>query len=109
MKWFVDGNQVVVTKDGFIDLQTSRAIFIPADSEQGQIIQKQGLHWLPFSDLVALRDVLEGDYSTRGGNKMNWWQLIGLIVGGPIVLVTLFRLYFRFCDWVCRILGFPQA
>ena len=32
MKWFLDGDQVVVTHDDFIDLQESPAVFIPTDS-----------------------------------------------------------------------------
>jgi len=59
MKWFVDGDQVVVTKDDFVNLQESPTVFIRKDSEQGKIIQTSGVRGLPFSDLLFIKDILD--------------------------------------------------
>ena len=69
MKWFKDGDQVVVTKDDFVDLQESPAVFVPADSQAGQTIQRLGIRYLPLGDLVAIRYRLEdggGDFYGAG-------------------------------------------
>ena len=39
VKHFIDGDQVVVTKDDFIDLQESPVVFVPCKSETGQAIR----------------------------------------------------------------------
>ncbi len=55
MKWFIDGDQVVVTHDDFIDLQESPAVFVPANCEIGETIRSMGLTWLPIGDLRSLK------------------------------------------------------
>ena len=65
MKWFKDGDQVAITKDDFVDLQESPAVFVPADSQAGQTIQWLGVRHLPLNELIAIRDQLEdggGDF-----------------------------------------------
>ena len=54
MKTFIDGDQVVVTKDDFVDLQESPAVFIPRDSENGRTIEEGGILALP---LGVLKDI----------------------------------------------------
>ena len=69
MKWFKDGDQVAITKDDFVDLQESPAVFVPADSQAGQTIQRLGIRYLPLNELVAIRDQLEdggGDFYGDG-------------------------------------------
>lgn len=58
----VDGDQVVVTKDDFVNLQESPTVFVRGDSEQGKIIQASGVRGLPFSDLLFIKHILD-----RGG------------------------------------------
>lgn len=48
MKMFVDGDQVVVTRDNFINLQESPAVFFDKDSEEGKTIIEGGIGNLPF-------------------------------------------------------------
>ena len=59
MKWFIDGDQVVITHDDFVDLQESPAVFVPANSEVGETIRNSGLVWLPIGDLLALQHQLD--------------------------------------------------
>ena len=59
MKWFIDGDQVVITHDDFVNLQESPAVFVPANSEIGTTINDAGLKYLPFGDLIALRQRLD--------------------------------------------------
>ena len=59
MKWFIDGDQVVVTKDDFVDLQESPAVFIRKDSPQGSAIQASGVRGLPFSDRLFVEHILD--------------------------------------------------
>ena len=67
MKWFIDGDQVVVTHDDFVDLQESPAVFVPADSEAGRTIMNSGLRWLPICDLGSLKDELDQATLTKCG------------------------------------------
>ena len=59
MKYFIDGDQVVITHNDFVDLQESPAVFVPANSEIGTTIRNHGLTWLPFGDLITLQHQLE--------------------------------------------------
>ena len=59
MKWFIDGDQACVTNDDFVDLQTSPAVFLDADSEDGRTIQADGLAYLAVGRLRGLRDELD--------------------------------------------------
>jgi hypothetical protein len=55
MKYFIDGDQVVVTRDDFVDLQESPAVFVPVDSPMGQeILSVKQLIDLPLGDLREL-------------------------------------------------------
>ena len=70
MRFFRDGDQVVVTKDDFVDLQESPAVFVPADSEAGQIIESAGIRFLPVGDLVTIHNLLReggGEFNQPGG------------------------------------------
>jgi hypothetical protein len=62
MKHYIDGDQVVVTKDDFIDLQASPAVFILAESETGKTIVAEGVIGLPLVDLISIKSLLD-----RGG------------------------------------------
>ena len=64
MKWFKDGDQVVVTKDDFVDLQESPAVFIPAASEAGQAIQRNGILGLALGDLAQVQELLKAGGGT---------------------------------------------
>jgi hypothetical protein len=59
MKWFEDGDQVVVTKDDFVDLQESPAVFINGTSDAAAAIRIGGLLALPMGDLLAVRNMLK--------------------------------------------------
>jgi hypothetical protein len=66
MKWKVDGDQIMVTKDDFENLQESPAVFVPTASGAGQRIQQHGVLGLSINDLVAINDLLNsggGDFS----------------------------------------------
>ena len=54
MKTFIDGDQMCVVKDDFVDLQESPAVFIPRDSDDGRAIEEGGVLALP---LGVLRDI----------------------------------------------------
>ena len=59
MKYFIDGDQVVITHNDFVDLQESPAVFVPANGEIGTTVRENGLMWLPFGDLIALKHQLD--------------------------------------------------
>lgn len=60
MKYFVDGDQLVITKDDFVNLQESPALFYPLESEIAKIILEVGrVVALPLSDLVRIRAELD--------------------------------------------------
>jgi len=70
MKWTIDGDQIMVTKDNFENLQESPAVFIPIGSETGQRIQQHGILGLSVDDLVAINDLLNsggGDFGPFNG------------------------------------------
>jgi len=61
MKHFLDGDQLCVTYDNFINLQESPSVFIPLDSEIAQTIISHGFLALPVGDLIGLRHKLTQD------------------------------------------------
>jgi len=38
IQWFIDGNQIVIVEDDFINLQESPAVFVPVDSTPGNLL-----------------------------------------------------------------------
>jgi len=54
MKHTIDGNQVCVTRDDFVDLQHSPAVFVPLKSGTGRTIVEHGFGWLSVGELEAL-------------------------------------------------------
>ena len=54
MKHFVDGNQLVITRDDFVDLEESPALFFPLTTHVAETVLKGGLLSLP---LEVLRDI----------------------------------------------------
>jgi len=59
VKHFIDGDQLVITKDDFVDLQESPAIFYPLDSDIAKTILKEGkIRDLPLGDLMLVRNSL---------------------------------------------------
>ena len=69
MKWSVDGDQICITMDDFVNLQESPAVFIPRDSENGRAIELGGIGKLPIGDLIDIRNRLTGDRIFRGNAK----------------------------------------
>ena len=63
MKWSVDGDQICVTKDNFVNLQESPAVFIPRDSEAGRAIESGGIGDLTDHEYNIIRGMLH----TGGG------------------------------------------
>lgn len=59
MKHFIDGDQVAVTLDDFVDLHDSPALFFPRSSKTGRTIEKDGILGLPFGELRAIKQDLE--------------------------------------------------
>jgi len=72
MKWFKDGDQIAITNDDFVDLQTSPAVFTDADNDVGKAIQNGGIRAMPFGALFAVRDLLK-----TGGGELVWTPIIG--------------------------------
>ena len=64
MKTFIDGDQVVVTKDDFVNLMESPAVFIPRDSDDGRTIEKGGVLDLPLGVLRSIRRQLDAQAVT---------------------------------------------
>ena len=65
MKYFIDGDQVVITKDDFINLQESPAVFLDFQSEVAQTVVDNGVKNLPLGDLQAIKKLLDsggGEY-----------------------------------------------
>jgi hypothetical protein len=59
VKAFADGNMLCITKDDFVNLQESPAVFIPLNCENARIIQRSGFHGLAIEDLIFIRNELE--------------------------------------------------
>lgn len=69
MKWFQDGNQVVIVRDDFVDLQQSAAFFVPAACKEGQTIVQRGLRALPLGRLLDIRQELDRQTLAHTGCK----------------------------------------
>ena len=81
MKHFVDGDQLVITKDDFVDFQESPAVFHPLESEIAKTVLKAGsVIALPVGDLVCICDLLnEGQVEAiRRFNRM--LQAVGAVI-----------------------------
>ena len=63
MKFYIDGDQTVITKDDFENLQESPAVFISDKDVASRIIRQQGILYLPVGDLQDINDML----NTGGG------------------------------------------
>lgn len=65
MKYYVDGDALCITRDDFVDLQSSPAVFIEAESKMAQTIIAKGLRGLTFGELASiegqLKDVTTND------------------------------------------------
>ena len=63
MKAFIDGDQLMIVRDGFVDLQTSKAVFIPLHKEIIKMLQE-----LEAMDPVQAGDnpiIITVDYNTK--------------------------------------------
>jgi len=69
MRWFIDGDQICVTRDDFIDLQESPAVFVPHDSEVGRAIENGGIRNMALGDLCAVRNLLRDGGGEYGREK----------------------------------------
>ena len=60
MKFFTDGDQLVITRDDFVDLQESPAVFYPLESEVAKTVLGAGtIIALPVGDLRYIYDLLD--------------------------------------------------
>lgn len=66
MKHFVDGDQLVITKDNFVNLQESSAVFYPLTSDTAQTVIKDGVWGLPLATLARIRSYLDHPVPHRG-------------------------------------------
>ena len=51
MKYSIDGDQICITKDDFINLQESPAVFYPVDGDIAKTVLKDGIPGLPIGEL----------------------------------------------------------
>jgi hypothetical protein len=59
MKFFKDGDQLVITKDDFVDLQESPVVFYPLESEVAKtVLEADTVIALPLGDLAHIVDEL---------------------------------------------------
>ena len=58
MKYFIDGDRMVITKDQFIDLQESPAVFIPLDSPDARALQRGGILELSVRNMACYHYLL---------------------------------------------------
>ena len=62
MKFSVDGDQICVTKDDFVNLQESPAVFYPLEGDIAKILLKDGILGLPIGMLCKVtRDLKIAD------------------------------------------------
>ena len=59
MKHFIDGNQLCIINDDFVDLQESPAVFYPLVSETAQTVLADGIRELPVGDLMSIHNNLK--------------------------------------------------
>lgn len=68
MKYSVDGNRLCVTRDDFVNLQESPAVFIPLDDPVAKtILKNESIRSISLYDLVRIKALLEtgGGYYPR--------------------------------------------
>jgi hypothetical protein len=58
MKFFVDGDQLCVVPDDFVNLQESPAVFVPLGSPTAKTIQEDGVRGLPVGELRRIYESL---------------------------------------------------
>lgn len=63
MKYFQDGDQLCITRDDFVDLQESPAVFIPIDGDVARQILSGGILSISICDLRQLQDELSFDFN----------------------------------------------
>lgn len=81
MKHFVDGDQLVITKDDFVDFQESPALFYPLEGEIAKTVLKAGTPIaLPVGDLMRIWDSLNREQveAVRRFNRM--LQAVGAVI-----------------------------
>ena len=61
MKYFEDGDQLVITRDDFVNLQESPAVFFKLDSEVAKTVLRSGIRGLPIGDLRSINAALNKD------------------------------------------------
>lgn len=71
MKHFIDGDQLVITKDNFVNLQESPAVFFPLASKIAQTVQNGGVRALPVGDLAYICLTL----TTLGKRSPRAWEM----------------------------------
>ena len=72
MKHFIDGDQLVIVKDNFVNLQESPAVFFPLESGIARTVLEAGtVIALPVGDLMHVRDLLEMSEPAAT------WELLG--------------------------------
>ena len=54
MKWYIDGDQLAITTDYFVNLQESPAVFIPLDSQRACDLQEKGIFALGYLAVTTL-------------------------------------------------------
>lgn len=59
MKHFIDGDQLCITEDDFVNLQESPALFYPLTSEVAQTVLAAGIRGLPVGDLMSIHSRLK--------------------------------------------------
>lgn len=64
MKYSIDGDQLCITKDDFVDLQESPAVFYPLTSEIAQTVLADGIRGLPVGDLMSIHNRLKQEGQT---------------------------------------------
>lgn len=97
MKYFIDGDQLVITRDDFVDLQESPAVFYPLDSDMAQaVLEAEAVTALPPGELMHARDILaivlvtEGKPTTGDFDKSFYTDdhdVPALWIGGQIVAI----------------------
>jgi len=94
MKYFVDGDQLVITKDDFVNLQESPAVFYPLDSEIAKTVLGAGnIRSLPIADLMRIRGLLEtGSPTTTAPDRLPSTRYSDVCEHG---------IWIRDC-WICR-------
>lgn len=59
MKYFVDGDQLCITKDDFINLQESPAVFYPLTSDIAKTVMAEGILAPSVGELMSIYNRLK--------------------------------------------------